>query len=80
MTAYDHFAEANRIADSIEAEGFAEQAGQVRHAIAMGRSGTELFMQLRFYLAPLAGDVRVDPATRQQISTLVGNINEALSP
>jgi hypothetical protein len=78
MTSYDHYAEAKSIADRIEAEGFPDQAEAVRSAIDDGRSGTEIFMQLRFYLSPLEGNAQVDPITQSRIAFLLGKINAAL--
>lgn len=79
MTTYDHYAEAKQIAGLIENEGFAQQAGEVRHAIDDGRSGTEIFMQIRYYLSPLLEDERIDSVTRERIRILVEKINEALT-
>ena len=79
MSSYDHYAEAKSIAAKLEAEGFPEHAAAVRHAIDDGRSGTEIFMQLRFYLTPLQGDGHIDPVTQSRISVLVDKINEALT-
>lgn len=79
MSGYDHYAEAKGIAEQIEAEGFEQQASDVRKAISEGRSGTEIFMQLRFYLSSLQTDMRIDPITRDRIATLVSKLNEALS-
>ncbi|MEO9130905.1 MAG: hypothetical protein ABI240_06820 [Sphingomonas sp.] len=79
MSGYDHYAEAKSIADKIEAAGFSVEAAAVRDAIDEGRSGTEIFMQLRFYLTPLQGNDAIDPATQSQIATLIDRINEALT-
>ena len=79
MSSYDHFAEAKRIADRIEGEGFPDRAHEIRHAIDDGRSGTEIFTQLRFYLAPLKDDLKIDLDTRAEIAVLLDKINEALT-
>jgi hypothetical protein len=79
MSSYDHYAEAKSIADRIEAEGFPDQAVAVRNAIDEGRSGTEIFMQLRFYLAPLQGNTHIDPTTQSRIGMLIDKIDEALT-
>lgn len=79
MSSYDHYAVAKSIADQIEEEGFPEQAAAVRSAIDEGRSGTEIFMQLRFYLAPLQEGTQIDPEIQARISDLIDKINEALS-
>ena len=76
---YDHYREAKGIADQIEAEGFSSEAGEVRDAIDDGRSGTEIFMKLRFYLSPLIEDGRIDDLTRKRIAVLVDKLNEALT-
>ena len=79
MSNYDHYAEAKSIADHIEADGFHDQAAAVRSAIDEGSSGTEIFMQLRFYLAPLQANVQIDPSTRSRIAMLISKINETLA-
>ena len=76
---YDHYAEAKAIADQIEVEGFPEQAAKVRSAIDDGRSGTEIVMQLRFYLSPLQNAAQIDVATRARIEILLDKVNEALT-
>ncbi|WP_124077656.1 hypothetical protein [Pigmentiphaga humi] len=79
MSGYDHYAEAKSIADSIEAKGFPDQAMAVRSAIDDGRSGIEIFMQLRFYLAPFEGNEKIDPTTQFRIAGLLSRVNEALN-
>jgi hypothetical protein len=79
MSSYDHYDEAKSIADQIDAKGFSDQAAAVRNAIDEGRSGTEIFMQLRFYLEPLLDEGEIDVSTKDQIMTLVERINEALT-
>jgi len=51
MGAYDHYEEARAVADALEARGRAAEAEKMRSAILEGRSGTEIFTQLRFYLS-----------------------------
>jgi hypothetical protein len=79
MGSHDHFSKAKRIADRVEGEGFPDRAHEVRHAIDDGRSGTEIFMQLRFYLAPLKDDLKIDLNARAEIAVLLDKINEALT-
>ena len=79
MTNYDHYARARFIANQLEAQGKVQLAKQVRAAIDEGVSGTEIFMQLRFYLSPLQDDVSINPIIRDQIVVLVGKINEVLT-
>lgn len=79
MSNYDHYAEARSLADQIEAQGFADRAKDVRSSITCGRSGTEIFMQLRFYLTPLLESSAVTPSTRAQLAVLLEKINEALA-
>jgi len=79
MTTYDHYDQAKQIAERIEREGFPEKAQNVRYAIENGKSGTEIFMQLRFYLSPLLDEERVDSFTKEKIGTLIEKINEALT-
>lgn len=79
MSAYDFYAEARSIADRIATDGFTDQAEEMRRAIYAGSSGTEIFMQLRFYLTPLEKDNGVSPATRLRIAILIDKIDEALN-
>lgn len=79
MSGYDHYAEAKGIADQIEAVGFAAEAAAVRNAIDDGRSGTEIFMQIRFYLTPLLESSQIDASTQTRMAILIDKINEALS-
>jgi hypothetical protein len=79
MNGYDHYIEAKSIVDCLGEEGFVEQATAVRNAIDNGVSGTEIFMQLRFYLTPLMANIQVDETTRFRIGVLVDKIEEALT-
>jgi hypothetical protein len=76
---YDHYREARSIADQIEVDGFPDQAANVRAAIEDGRSGTEIFMQLRFYLSHIQEAVKVDDQTQIRIKILIDEINEAMT-
>jgi hypothetical protein len=76
---YDHYREARSIADQIEVGGFPDQAAHVRAAIEDGRSGTEIFMQLRFYLSHIQEAVEVDNQTQIRIRILIEKIGEALT-
>jgi hypothetical protein len=76
---YDHYKEARSIADQLEIDGFPDHAANVRAAIEDGRSGTEIFMQLRFYLSPIQEAEQVDDQTRIRIKILIDKINEALT-
>lgn len=78
MDTYDHYDEAKRIAEQIERAGFKNQANQVRQAIAVGVSGTEIFMKIRFALEPLQNVSGIDLTTRIEIAKLIHKINEAL--
>jgi len=79
MSTYDAYAEAREIAKRIDLEGFSDHAEKIRNAIDHGQSGTEIFMQLRFYLTQLQDNIGIDPATLDRINTLVGKINVALA-
>jgi len=72
MIGYDHYKEARSIADQIQVEGFPDEAANVRAAIEDGRSGTEIFMQLRFYLPPIQEEVRVDSQPHGDLCFLAG--------
>jgi hypothetical protein len=77
MIGFDHYKEARSIADEIEVDGFPDQAANVRAAIEDGRSGTEILMQLRYYLSPI--QEAVDDQTRIRIKILIDKITEALT-
>jgi hypothetical protein len=79
MIGYDHYREARSIADQIEVDGFLDQAAKVRAALEDGRSGTEIFMQLRFYLSAIQQAAQVDDQTRIRIKILIDKINGALT-
>jgi hypothetical protein len=80
VSAYDYYKEAREVADAIEARGHAAEAGKMRSAISEGRSGTEIFMQLRFYLSPLLGAAGIEPALADRIRTLHRKLDDALQP
>ena len=79
MDGYDHYAEAKKIAAQLDAQGLPSDAEKIRSAISEGRSGTEIFMQLRFYLTPVLSTVNLADGVKGQITVLLGKINEALS-
>jgi hypothetical protein len=60
MNEYNHYTEAKSIADILVDVGFKEQATAIRNAIDEGYSGTEIFMQLRFYLSPFKSESKLD--------------------
>jgi hypothetical protein len=76
---YDQYKEARDIADEIERAGHPSEAEQIRDAIDNGRSGTEIFMQLRFYLQPFQHSTQLDGVTLDRLGVLLANINSALS-
>jgi hypothetical protein len=79
MGTLDHYTEAGSIADAIERQGFANVAENIRTAISQGFSGTEIFMKLRFYLAPLTHSVVLDEKTKFRIQMLHDALDRALS-
>lgn len=79
MDSYDHYAEAKKIAAQLDAQGFSSEAENIRNAISEGRSGTEIFMQLRFYLTPISNAENLTDDIKWQITVLLNKINEALS-
>lgn len=79
MGTLDHYSEARSIADAIERQGYATVAENIRTAISYGFSGTEIFMKLRFYLAPLTHAVALDEKTKSRIQMLHDVLDRALS-
>jgi hypothetical protein len=80
MGPYEHYAEAQSIADIIAGQGYSAAAENIRTAIAAGCTGTEIYMGLRFHLAPLVDAVALDEKTRLRIRMLHDAIDYALSP
>lgn len=76
---YDQLSEAKDIAEKIAANGFTETSNAVRHAVDDGRSGTEIFIKLRFYLKPLLSENAIDSTTHNRIKFLLENIEKSLS-
>jgi len=76
---YDHYAVARRLAAEVERQGLAEAARAIINIIDEGCSGTEIFMGLRFHLRPLASDLRLGSATRNEIDGLLAKLNDQLS-
>jgi hypothetical protein len=75
---YDHYMEARAIAETLQREGLASDAASIRRAIDTGVSGTEIFMQLRFLLAPLLAAPSVSQVTKARIRNLHLKLDEAL--
>lgn len=80
MAGYDHYEEAKWIAESLYAQGFADDSKDIRGALSDGVSGTQVFMHLRKILTPLSNMTELDRFTRDRIMTLIANIDEALAP
>ena len=78
MDTYNHYAEAELIAENLVAQGLISEAENIRYVISEGRSGTEIFMQLKFYLKPLLNNTNIAVDTRSHIAVLVGKIEKAL--
>lgn len=78
MSTYDHYEEARKVAELLEADGFSDQAKQVSDAMVDGKTGTEIFMILRFRLHPLLDAEGLSEATKQRLRVLYSKVNEAL--
>jgi hypothetical protein len=78
MNTYDHYEEAKAVAASLAVEGFLDQAKQINDAMMEGRTGTEIFMILRFRLKPLLHVGGLSDATRQRLQFLYSKLDEAL--
>ena len=76
---YDHYAEAKGIAAELEKAEFTAAATNIRQAIAEGVSGTEIFMQLRFYLRPFVDAPGVSDETKARMRELYAKLDLGLS-
>ena len=78
MNTYDHYEEAKEIAALLASEGKPSEAEQILDAIRNGKSGTEIFMILRFRLAPLLDAENVSIETKKRMRVLHGKLDDAL--
>ena len=78
MSSYDHYQEAKAVAEELSSLGFSAEATAIQNAISEGRSGTEIFMQLRFFLKPLLNHPSIPENLRSNIQLLYERLNEAL--
>ena len=78
MNTYDHYEEARQVAALLKSEGFPEQAQQISTAMTDGKTGTEIFMILRFRLKPLLDLEGIPESTRQRMQLLYSKVDEAL--
>jgi hypothetical protein len=79
VSGYDHYAEAKSIAGALGSHNQEERADAICDAIDSGVSGTEIFMQVRSYLRPVADDETLPPALRQRIHELLSRIDRTLA-
>ncbi|MEO7065619.1 MAG: hypothetical protein ABI114_01810 [Rhodanobacter sp.] len=78
MSTYNQYDEANKIAMLLEMDGFSDQADQITNAMKDGKTGTEIFMILRFRLRSLLDIYGLPEETREQIRILYSKLDEAL--
>jgi hypothetical protein len=75
---YDHYKEAKDIAGILATGGKTVEAGQILDAIANGKSGTEIFMILRFRIGPLLDAADVSEEAKGRLRVLYTKIDQAL--
>ena len=77
--AYDHYAEARRVAAAMRDEGFQDTAQALEDVIAAGFTSTEILMALRWHLAQfLTAEPRGSFALRLSAEALHERIDAAL--
>ena len=77
---YDHYSVANSIADSLDVEGHADWAMQLKNVIAEGATGTEILMGLRWHLRRLKDSgLAISPSVQIQVDELLAELNKALA-
>jgi hypothetical protein len=78
--ARDFYAEAERIAQGLHAEGLVNEAESLRGAIASGAIATEILMGIRWHLQGIerAKGVR-DEATMRMVRELLAELDQVLS-
>jgi hypothetical protein len=78
MDSYDQYEETKKIAQLLTAEGHAAKAQELLSALTEGRTGTEIFMVLRYRLTPLLNAPGLSTEVEQRISVLYESVNAAL--
>ncbi len=78
MSAYDHYAEAKRVAVLLTADGYPSEGQDLLKAISEGTSGTEIFMISRLVLEPFLNAGDLSAATRERVRVLYERLDEAL--
>lgn len=78
MNAYDHYEEAKKIAASLAAQGLSSEAAQILDPIKEGKSGTEIFMILRFRLASMLKAKDLSKDTKEHMRILYSKLDAAL--
>ena len=78
IRAYDNYEEAKMIAKLLTMQGFPSEAKQILAAIRDGKSGTEIFMILRFRLASMLNTQGVSDDTKERMGILHKKLDEAL--
>jgi hypothetical protein len=76
---YDHYKESKELAGLLAAEGRTAEANAILDAMKIGKSGTEIFMILRFRIRPLLDAADVSEETKGRLRILYKKIDEALT-
>jgi hypothetical protein len=75
---YDHYKEATELAMIISGCGMTFEASQILDPIKNGKSGTEIFMTLRFRMEPLLDAANVPEEAKGRLRILYSKIDQAL--
>src|SRR3954451_10821629 len=76
---FDHYAEARRLSKSLVNEGMSQWAHQIMEAMAIGATGTEIFMHLRSVLRQMISTENLSPESYAVARRLIEEINNSLS-
>jgi hypothetical protein len=78
MNSYDHYSEARKLAKLLERDGAAALAEEVLDAMAVGATGTEIFMLLRMAVRKTLTSPNLPGDTTQTAQTLLTHLEQAL--
>jgi len=78
MNSYDHYSEARKLAKLLERDGAAALAEEVLDAMAVGATGTEIFMLLRMAVRKTLTSPNLPADTTQTAQTLLTHLEQAL--